>query len=85
MAGSGHGSTLASSVVAGIREVLSATVATVYYLALLNPRDQHASVAALFTADFSGAFVTSAWVLTEVATLWLGAQTVPCSPSCMPN
>lgn len=40
---------------------------TVYYLALLNPRDQYAEVAALFTAGFSGAFVTSAWVLTEVA------------------
>ena len=42
-------------------------VDTVYYLALLNPRDQHAAAAAQFTAGFSGAFVTSAWVLTEVA------------------
>ena len=42
-------------------------VDTVYYLALTNPRDQYAADAIRFTADFSGAFVTSAWVLTEVA------------------
>jgi predicted nucleic acid-binding protein len=42
-------------------------VDTVYYLALTNPRDQYAADAIRFTADFSGAFVTSAWVLAEVA------------------
>jgi uncharacterized protein len=41
-------------------------VDTVYYLALTNPRDQYAADAIRFTADFSGAFVTSAWVLAEV-------------------
>ena len=40
---------------------------TVYYLALTNPRDQYAGAATRFTAGFSGAFVTTAWVLTEVA------------------
>jgi uncharacterized protein len=40
---------------------------TVYYLALINRRDQYAAAATEFTAGFSGAFVTSAWVLTEVA------------------
>ena len=40
---------------------------TVYYLALTNPRDQYAAAAAQFTARFSGAVVTTAWVLTEVA------------------
>lgn len=40
---------------------------TVYYLALLNPRDPYAPAAAQFTAGFSGAIVTSAWLLTEVA------------------
>ena len=40
---------------------------TVYYLALTNPRDQYAAAATRFTAGFSGAFVTTAWVLSEVA------------------
>jgi predicted nucleic acid-binding protein len=40
---------------------------TVFYLALTNPRDQHAAPATRFTAEFSGAFVTTAWVLAEVA------------------
>jgi len=40
---------------------------TVYYLALTNPRDQYAPPATRFTAGFSGAFVTTAWVLAEVA------------------
>jgi uncharacterized protein len=40
---------------------------TVFYLALTNPRDQYAAAATQFTAEFSGAFVTTAWVLTEVA------------------
>jgi uncharacterized protein len=40
---------------------------TVYYLALINPRDHFAAAAAQFTADFAGAFVTTAWVLAEVA------------------
>jgi uncharacterized protein len=40
---------------------------TVYYLALTNPRDQYASVATKFTAAFSGRFVTTAWIMTEVA------------------
>jgi uncharacterized protein len=40
---------------------------TVYYLALTNPRDQYAGPATRFTSGFSGAFVTTAWVLTEVA------------------
>jgi uncharacterized protein len=40
---------------------------TVYYLALTNPRDQYASAATKYTAAFSGRFVTTAWILTEVA------------------
>ncbi len=40
---------------------------TAYYVALTNPRDQHYSVARDFTSAFDGAFVTTAWVLTEVA------------------
>ena len=40
---------------------------TVYYLALTNPRDQYAAATMQFTAEFSGAFVTTAWVLAEVA------------------
>ncbi len=40
---------------------------TVYYLAVTNPRNQYAALAAAFTAGFSGAFVTTAWVMTEVA------------------
>jgi predicted nucleic acid-binding protein len=42
-------------------------VDTVDYLALTNPRDQDAAAAIRFTAAFFGAFVTSAWVLAEVA------------------
>jgi predicted nucleic acid-binding protein len=42
-------------------------VDTVYYLALINPRDQYAAAATQFTAGFSGAFVTTTWVLAEVA------------------
>jgi uncharacterized protein len=40
---------------------------TVYYLALVSPRDQCAASAMRFTQGFTGAFVTTAWVLTEVA------------------
>lgn len=40
---------------------------TAYYLALINPHDQCAPAATRFTAKFAGAFVTTAWVLTEVA------------------
>ncbi|MBN2217100.1 MAG: type II toxin-antitoxin system VapC family toxin [Pirellulales bacterium] len=40
---------------------------TVYYLALINPRDQYAPAATRFTAGFAGSFVTTAWVLAEVA------------------
>ena len=40
---------------------------TVYYLAPTNPRDQYAALATRFTAGFAGAFVTTAWVLSEVA------------------
>ena len=40
---------------------------TVYYLGLTNPRDQYAAVTTQYTAEFSGAFVTTTWVLAEVA------------------
>ncbi|HLA83753.1 MAG TPA: PIN domain-containing protein [Thermoguttaceae bacterium] len=40
---------------------------TVYYLALINSRDQYAPAATRFTSVFSGVFVTTAWVLAEVA------------------
>jgi predicted nucleic acid-binding protein len=40
---------------------------TVFYLALTNSRDQYAAPATRYAAEFSGAFVTTAWVLTEVA------------------
>jgi hypothetical protein len=39
---------------------------TVYYLALTNPRDQYADAASRFTSSFSGAFVTTDWVMAEV-------------------
>lgn len=42
---------------------------TVYYLALVNPRDQYASAAARITAAISGEFVTTVWVLAEVANM----------------
>lgn len=42
-------------------------VDTLYYLALTNPRDHYAAAAARFTAGFAGAFVTTVWVLAEVA------------------
>jgi uncharacterized protein len=40
---------------------------TAYYLALTNLHDQHSAAAATFTSQFSGAFVTTLWVLLEVA------------------
>lgn len=47
---------------------------TVYYLALLNPRDQYAKAAAKFTADFAGEFVTTAWILCELANSLAGGS-----------
>ena len=40
---------------------------TAYYIALLNPHDECCRPAYDYTAGFAGAFVTTAWVLTEVA------------------
>jgi hypothetical protein len=40
---------------------------TSYYIALTNPRDQFSKQALHWTAGFDGAFVTTAWVLTELA------------------
>jgi uncharacterized protein len=40
---------------------------TLYYIALTNPRDQYAQAATHFTSIFDGAFVTTAWILVEVA------------------
>ena len=40
---------------------------TSYYLALINSRDEHHHVVYEYTEDFAGAFVTTAWVLTELA------------------
>jgi uncharacterized protein len=40
---------------------------TVYYVALTNPRDHYAARAIGFTAAFSGSFLTTARVLSEVA------------------
>jgi len=40
---------------------------TSYYLALINSADVHHSSAYEYTQGFDGAFVTTAWVLTELA------------------
>lgn len=40
-----------------------------YYIALLNPRDQHAAAAVRLAHDISGWYVTTTWVLTEVCNL----------------
>jgi predicted nucleic acid-binding protein len=40
---------------------------TVFYLALLNPRDQYALASEEFSSVFDGRFVTTSEVLTEVA------------------
>jgi uncharacterized protein len=40
---------------------------TVYYLALLNVRDELHGRAAEFTPDYDGRLLTTAWVLTELA------------------
>jgi predicted nucleic acid-binding protein len=40
---------------------------TSYYIALLNRNDEHASAAREYTARFDGTFVTTAWVIAEVA------------------
>ena len=41
-----------------------------YFFALVNPKDPAHSQAAAFTKTFSGRFVTTGWVLTEVADGW---------------
>jgi predicted nucleic acid-binding protein len=40
---------------------------TAFYLAILNPRDQYAAVAAQFSGEFDGTILTTSAVLTEVA------------------
>ena len=40
---------------------------TYFFIALLNPRDEHHVTAAFYTAEFSGRIVTTAWILTELA------------------
>ena len=40
---------------------------TSYYLALVNPADQHHVAAYQWTADFVGTSVTTAWVIAELA------------------
>ena len=40
---------------------------TSYYLALLNARDDYYAVAHQYTQGFAGAFVTTAWVIAELA------------------
>ena len=40
---------------------------TSYYLALANSSDQHHRAAYQYTKDFAGTFMTTAWVLTELA------------------
>ena len=40
---------------------------TSYYIALLSKRDEHHRVAVDYTASLDGTFVTTAWVLTELA------------------
>jgi predicted nucleic acid-binding protein len=45
----------------------------VFYLALLNPRDQHAESSTAFAAEYRGQLVTTSEVLTEVANACSGA------------
>ncbi len=40
---------------------------TVYYLGLLSPHDEYHGVCVEYTAGFAGRFVTSSWILTELA------------------
>ncbi len=40
---------------------------TSYYVALLNPRDEHHRAAQTLTAQFEGSLITTDWVLTELA------------------
>jgi len=40
---------------------------TSYYLALVNLLDEHHGAAEKFTEDYDGAYVTTAWVITELA------------------
>jgi len=40
---------------------------TSYYLALLNPTDQHHKAACRWTSDFAETSVTTAWVIAELA------------------
>lgn len=40
---------------------------TVFYIALLNPRDEYHETACKLAAAFGGSMVTTAWVITEVA------------------
>ncbi len=40
---------------------------TYFFIALLNPHDEHYATATFYTAEFSGRIVTTAWVLTELA------------------
>jgi len=47
--------------------VTSTFADTVYFIALLNPRDQFHHAALRHTASFQGRMKTTAWVMTEVA------------------
>jgi predicted nucleic acid-binding protein len=40
---------------------------TSFYIALLNPRDEHHRKAQQFVTDYKGDFLTSAWIITELA------------------
>jgi uncharacterized protein len=40
---------------------------TSFYVALLNPRDEHHQKSQDFSAGYEGDFVTSAWVIAELA------------------
>jgi uncharacterized protein len=49
-------------------------VDTTYYIGLLNARDEYHERAVAFTRAFGGSFVTTAWVLIEVANYLAGSD-----------
>ena len=50
---------------------------TSFYIALANPRDEHHHRACQFAAEYQGDFVTSAWIVEELANYLCDAPNRP--------
>jgi uncharacterized protein len=50
---------------------------TSFYIALLNSRDEHHANAEKFAADYQGDFVTSGWIVSELANYLSAAPNRP--------